>query len=87
MEVKALHYHDFDEDHDLDDKPCLNRFFGFEDGLVPEEEDFYEWLQPIMCPSVTVHAGYLKINPVGLFLLTQLAPGWVGGGLTGVTYG
>lgn len=98
-----LHYHlpstpdgddDDDNEHDLEDKPCLNRIFGF--GSYSEEEGqsasleeahkFYTWLQKIMVPTITVYAGEEKLNPVAVFFLTKLAPGWVGGALTGVTY-
>ena len=86
---------DFDEDtddHDLKEKPCLNRILGMD---FPDEDEqwkfedsrtFYEWLQPIMCPSITIYAGEDKFNPVAVFMLTNLAPGWVGGVLTAVTY-
>ncbi|CAB3998145.1 Hypothetical predicted protein [Paramuricea clavata] len=99
-----LHFHirpdnfddsDYDADageHDLTEKPCLNRIFGMdfaeEDELwkFKDSRKFYEWLQPIMYPSVTVYAGEDKFNPVAVFMLTQLAPGWVGGALTAVNY-
>ena len=51
-----------------------------------DSRTFYEWLQPIMCPSVTIYAGEDKLNPVVVFMLTHLAPGWVGGVLTAVIY-
>jgi hypothetical protein len=81
------------DDHDLDGKPCLNRILGMD---FPNEDEkwkyedsrkFYEWLQPIMCPSVTMYVGDDdKFNPVVVFMLTHLAPGWVGGVLTAVVY-
>ncbi|XP_028397307.1 uncharacterized protein LOC114521091 isoform X2 [Dendronephthya gigantea] len=81
-----------DEEHDLDEKPCLNRIFGmdFPDKYTmwkfEDSQKFYEWLQPIMYPSLTVYAGEDKFNPVAVFMVTHLAPGWVGGALTAVTY-
>ena len=83
---------DAEEDHDLETKPCLNRIFGMSFPSIDEEwkfkdsRKFYEWLQPIMHPSVTIYAGEDKFNPVAVFMLTHLAPGWVGGALTAVTY-
>jgi hypothetical protein len=88
---------DCDEDdyeHDLEENPCLNRVLGM-DHYYPDEDKqwkyeesrkFYEWLQPIMHPSVTMYAGEDKLNPVVVFMLTHLAPGWVGGVLTAVNY-
>ncbi|XP_028397377.1 uncharacterized protein LOC114521158 [Dendronephthya gigantea] len=81
-----------DEEHDLEEKPCLNRIFGmdFPDKdtmwMCEDSQKFYEWLQPIMYPSLTVYAGEDKFNPVAVFMVTHLAPGWVGGALTAVTY-
>ena len=70
-----------DDEHDLDEKPCLNRILGMS---FPNEDE--KWLQPIMCPSVTIYAGAEKFNPVVVFMLTHLAPGWAGGVLTAVVY-
>ncbi|XP_028397376.1 uncharacterized protein LOC114521157 isoform X2 [Dendronephthya gigantea] len=81
-----------DEEHDLDEKPCLNRIcemdFPDKDTMQKFEDcqKFYKWLQPIMDPSLTVYAGEEKFNPVAVFMVTHLAPGWVGGALTAVTY-
>lgn len=96
---EELYYHlpneddDEREEHDLDKKPCLNRIFGcgwFDDdekqSKILEAKKFYAWLQKIMVPTITVYAGEDKLNPVIVFFLTHLAPGWVGGALTGVTY-
>ncbi len=83
---------DAEEDHDLDTKPCLNRIFGMdfprkdEQWKFNDSRKFYEWLQPIMHPSVTIYVGEDKFNPVAVFMLTHLAPGWVGGALTAVIY-
>ena len=80
------------EDHDIERKPCLNSIFGMD---FPRENDqwkfkgsrkFYEWLQPIMHPSLTIYAGEDKFNPIVVFMLTHLAPGWVGGALTAFIY-
>jgi hypothetical protein len=95
--IRRNRYEDGDNDeddyeHDLEEQPCLNRVLGMD---FPDEDEqwkyvdsrnFYEWLQPIMCPSVTMYAGEDKFNPVAVFMLTHLAPGWVGGVLTAVTY-
>jgi hypothetical protein len=81
-----------DDPHDVDVEPCLNSILGM---VLPNEDEqwkfeasrtFYEWLQPIMCPSVTMYAGDNIFNPVAVFMLTHLAPGWVGGVLTAVNY-
>ena len=87
---------DYDEDedeHDVSEQPCLNRIFGMcyphgddERWIFKASQEFYAWLQPIMYPCVTVYAGEDKLNPVAVFMLTQLAPGWVGGALTAVIY-
>ena len=83
---------DVEEDHDLETKPCLNRIFGMSFPSIDEEwkfkdsRKFYEWLQPIMHPSVTIYAGEDKFNPIAVFMLTHLAPGWVGGALTAFIY-
>jgi hypothetical protein len=81
-----------DDEHDLDEKPCLNRILGMsfpnedEKWKYEDSRKFYEWLQPIMCPSVTMYVGAEKFNPVVVFMLTHLAPGWAGGVLTAVVY-
>ena len=86
---------DYDEDeneHHIREQPCLNRIFGMdfpfkdEKWKLTDSQKFYEWLQPIMHPCVTVFAGEDKLNPVIVFMLTHLAPGWVGGALTSVIY-
>ncbi len=82
---------DIEHDHDMETKPCLNRFFGMcypgkdEQWMFEDSRKFYEWLQTIMHPSVTIYAGEDKLNPIAMFMLTHLAPGWVGGALTAVT--
>ena len=93
--IRPNKYDDPNCDEDSDehgDKLCLNSIFGMD---FPDEDEqwkfkdsrtFYEWLQPIMCPSVTIYAGEDKLNPVVVFMLTHLAPGWVGGVLTAVIY-
>lgn len=78
---------DDEDEHDQ----CLNRIFGFgysyEKGQNPTEVDeFYSWLQSIMVPTITVYAGSDKMNPVGVFFVTKISPGWVGGALTSVIY-
>ena len=97
---KKLHYHirpddesddDFEDvnEHDLDEKPCLNQIFGTcspgpdEKWKNEDSRKFFKWLQPIMCPSVSIFVGDGKLNPIVMFMLTHLAPGWVGGALTG----
>ena len=47
--------------------------------------DFLRWLQKIFVPSVNIFLGSEKMNPVPYFILTRLAPGWVGGFITWVT--
>jgi hypothetical protein len=74
--------------HDCAIAPCLNSIFGVsapkKDELwrLRDSEAFYEWLQPIMCPSFTAYVGDEVFSPMALCMLTQLAPGWVGGALT-----
>ena len=76
------------DDHDLVEKPCLNSIFemghpGENDQWTFEDcRKFYEWLQPIMYPTVIVATFGFKFSPDAIFMLTQLAPGWVGGALT-----
>ena len=103
LRLEKLHYHirpddesdDEDEDvneHDLDEKPCLNQIFGTcfpapdEKRKKEDSQKFLEWLQPIMCPSVTIFVGDGKLNPIVIFMLTYLAPGWVGGALTAAVW-
>ena len=98
---EELYYHlreeddDETEEHDLTEKPCLNQIFGFGwfDGdddekskMFEEAAKFYPWLQKVMVPTILVYAGEDKLNPVVVFFLTKLAPGWVGGALTAVNY-
>lgn len=83
---------DESEDHDFENNPCLNSIFGisgFDDDEEWKREElkkFFQWLQRIMVPSLRVDFGSDKLNPVLIFLITQLAPGWVGGALTGSTW-
>ena len=80
-----------DDEHDFEIK-CLNSIFGMsyptedEQWMYEDSRKFYEWLQSIMCPSVFIYVGEEKFNPVGIFLLAQLAPGWVGGAMTAATW-
>ena len=82
-----------EDEHDVSEQPCLNRIFGMcyphgddERWIFKASREFYAWLQAIMYPCVTVYAGDDKLNPVAVFMLTQLAPGWIGGALTAVIY-
>ncbi|CAB3985676.1 Hypothetical predicted protein [Paramuricea clavata] len=74
--------------HDCAIRPCLNSIFGVsapktdEPWRLRDSRAFYEWLQPIMCPSFTAYVGDDVFSPMALYMLTQLAPGWVGGALT-----
>ncbi|XP_046853428.1 uncharacterized protein LOC124446627 isoform X2 [Xenia sp. Carnegie-2017] len=47
------------------------------------ELSFFTWLQNLMVPSTIYIAGEGKMNPVAEFFITPVAPGWVGGILTG----
>lgn len=75
-------------------KPCLNNVFGragtyfWEQHKYDYEKElsFFTWLQKIMVPSRRYIAGEQKMNPVAEFFITTLAPGWVGGILTGETW-
>ena len=77
-------------EHHEDEKLCLNYIFGmrhlYEGDQLKYEDSrkFYEWLQSLMCPSVTIHTPENKFNPVAVFMLTHLTPGWVGGVLTAI---
>ena len=87
VRTEKLYFHVGSEhDEDIDDEPCLNGVFGTFDGIeknTDEELEFFAWLQNIMVPSCTYIAGEGKLNPVVEFFMTTLAPGWVGGILTG----
>ena len=47
--------------------------------------DFFRWLRKIFAPALYIYVGLEKMNPVPYFILTRLAPGWVGGFITWVT--
>lgn len=40
---------------------------------------FFEWLQQIFSPCVRIGIGLESMNPIPCFILTHIAPGWVGG--------
>ena len=95
LPVKGMSDEEYEEetDHDIEEKPCLNRIFGFstyetaeEEGSIEDVTEFYAWLQNIMVPTATIYGGIDKLNPVIVFFITNLAPGWVGGALTAVIY-
>ena len=92
---EKLYFH-LDE-HPRDERPkraCLNNVFGRpsqnfwkdKEYSYEKELDFFTWLQNIMVPSRRYIAGESKMNPVAEFFITALAPGWVGGILTGETW-
>ena len=92
---EKLYFH-LDE-HPRDERPkraCLNKVFGRphqnfwkdKEYNYEKELDFFTWLQNIMVPSRRYIAGESKMNPVAEFFITVLAPGWVGGILTGETW-
>lgn len=80
--------------HTSKDKMCLNATFGrfYDETRRPlvhdkqEEIEFGSWLQKIMVSSKRYRSGENKLNPIVHFLITALAPGWVGGALTGETW-
>ena len=85
------------DDHPRDERPkkaCLNKVFGRPSECFREDHEcnhekeleFFTWLQSIMVPSRLYIAGDTKMNPVAEFFITTLAPGWVGGILTGQTW-
>ena len=43
---------------------------------------FFEWLKKIFSPCTRMGIGLEKMNPIPCFILTRIAPGWVGGILT-----
>jgi hypothetical protein len=49
-----------------------------------DSRKFYEWLQSLIFPSVTIHTPENTVNPVAVFMLSHLTPGWVGGVLTAI---
>ena len=72
---------DLDED---DDELILGeriRTFEIEN---PAARPYMEWLQKLLVPSVMMCFGMEQMNPVPVFILTRLAPGWVGGFFTSV---
>ena len=85
---ERLYFHVFSEhDSERDDERCLNSVFGRSlDEPIQGEANFFTWLQSVMVPSCNYIAGDGKFNPVAHFLMTILAPGWVGGVLTGQTW-
>lgn len=64
---------------------CLNQVFGRPEKEYDNERElsFFTWLQNLMVPSKIYIAGEGKMNPVAEFFITPMAPGWVGGILTG----
>lgn len=40
---------------------------------------FYEWLEKIFSPMIRIGIGCHSMNPFPCFMLTHVAPGWVGG--------
>ena len=50
----------------------------------PAARPYMEWLQKLLVPSVMMCFGMEQMNPVPVFILTRLAPGWVGGFFTSV---
>jgi hypothetical protein len=74
--------------------PCLNKVFDRAGTYFWTEHEydyerelaFFTWLQNIMVPSRRYIAGSGKMNPVAEFFITTLAPGWIGGILTGETW-
>ena len=81
-------------DQESRNSPCLNKVFGrpgkhfWEEKQYDYESElaFFTWLQDTMVPSRRYIAGDGKMNPVAEFFITLLAPGWVGGILTGETW-
>lgn len=73
------------ETEEDDDQLCLGeRITSFQTGN-PAARSYLEWLQKLFVPSVMMCFGMEQMNPVPVFILTQLAPGWVGGFFTSVT--
>ena len=77
--------------------PCLNQVFGIssywereyagtKEELLAKQKEYFSWLQHIMVPTRRIITGEMKLNPVIEFFITSLAPGWVGGALTGQTW-
>ena len=83
---EKLYFHVFsDHDPERDEEPCLNSVFGRSvlNEHNTDEANFFAWLQKIMIPNCNYVTGEAKLNPVVHFFITTLAPGWVGGVLTG----
>ena len=85
---EKLYFHVFsDHDPERDKEQCLNRVFGRSGAEhTTDEANFFAWLQKIMVPTCNYITGNEKLNPVVHFFMTNLAPGWVGGVLTGQTW-
>ena len=83
---EKLYFHAFsDHDQDREEERCLNSVFGryVLNENTQDEANFFAWVQNVMVPSCYYIAGDAKLNPVVHFFMTILAPGWVGGVLTG----
>ena len=85
---EKLYFHAIcDHDPERDEEQCLNRVFGRGvDEHTTDEANFFMWLQNIMVPTCNYVTGDGVLNPVVHFCITTLAPGWVGGVLTGQTW-
>lgn len=89
----SFHLGEHPQEARVERKPCLNSIFGrstyfWKDKKYDyrKEMAFFTWLQNIMVPSRRYIAGENVMNPIAEFFLTPLAPGWVGGILTGETW-
>ena len=81
---EKMYFHaDSDHDEEQEDEPCLNGIFGRYHDKKEGQLEFFTWLQKTMVPSCNYFEGDGKLNPIVEFFLTTLAPGWVGGILTG----
>ena len=47
---------------------------------------FFNWLQKLFPRVVRIGVGAESMNPIPLFILAKIAPGWVGGVLTVMIY-
>ena len=49
-----------------------------------DAHEFFQFLRRFFCPAVEMCIACEVINPVPVFVLTKLAPGWVGGYMAGI---
>ena len=75
-----------EEDEDEDEDDSMIRWQSLACYTVNDEaQKFFQFLKQLFCPAVKMCIGCEALNSVPVFLLVKLAPGWVGGYMSGVT--